>query len=507
MYRVLIVDDEPFIVDGLLDAVDWSAYGLEVVGRAKNGREAFEALQAKPVDILITDITMPVMNGLELICAVRQASMDLKVVVLSGYNEFEYLKEGMALGIENYLLKPVNFTELGETLRGTVRKLNEQDRSITEEQIDILKDNIMHRWLTGRIAADELSERFRLLEISIAKPYMLVAVLRCGGNGETLHAEAKRWFAAEPSAVYFHDVDGDAVIVFTADDPQRGKREALESLRAFHSALDSPLAFRISVGSVERAGENEQRSYSFAKKAQEYYLLYDRPDLIDYDDIALNGGDPQLPPNAFDWQEYAKWIMSKDTKQLHDKIAADLKRLQTADGATPGMLKSAAMELIIRFKMELAGLKLAGAPNIAGYEACLRKAIETSRIDELAAAVGAAAALTVNLLAHDDKSPIVKQVLDHIHAHYAEPLSLKMLGRRYNAHPVYLGHLFRKETNATFTDYMNKYRIEKAKELLKKTNLKVHEIAKQVGYWETGYFYKQFKKYVGISPTEFKGLG
>jgi two-component system response regulator YesN len=90
---------------------------------------------------------------------------------------------------------------------------------------------------------------------------------------------------------------------------------------------------------------------------------------------------------------------------------------------------------------------------------------------------------------------------------YPEDMSLKSLGQQYNIHPVYLGQLFHKETNVSFTDYINKYRIERAKALLRETPMKVQDIAREVGYWETGYFYKQFKKYVGISPTDYKGFG
>lgn len=100
----------------------------------------------------------------------------------------------------------------------------------------------------------------------------------------------------------------------------------------------------------------------------------------------------------------------------------------------------------------------------------------------------------------------MQQVLNYIHESYNEDVSLKTLGAQYHIHPVYLGQLFHKEVNESFTEYINKYRIEKAKELLRITSLKVHEIALKVGYWETGYFYKQFKKHVGISPTEYKGL-
>jgi Response regulator containing CheY-like receiver domain and AraC-type DNA-binding domain len=112
----------------------------------------------------------------------------------------------------------------------------------------------------------------------------------------------------------------------------------------------------------------------------------------------------------------------------------------------------------------------------------------------------------VDSLAMDVRSPVVRQVLNEIEEHYADELSLKTLGTRFHIHPVYLGQLFQKEIGESFTEHINKYRIEQAKRLLKTSSLKVHDIARQVGYWETGYFYKQFKKFVGVSPSEFKGL-
>jgi two-component system response regulator YesN len=124
----------------------------------------------------------------------------------------------------------------------------------------------------------------------------------------------------------------------------------------------------------------------------------------------------------------------------------------------------------------------------------------------LSAAVMQTAGSIIELLDRELKSPVVNQVLNYIEKSYSEDLSLKKLGFMFNIHPVYLGQLFHKMTGDSFAEYLNRYRIEKAKEQLRSTNNKVHEIARSVGYWEMGYFYKQFKKYVGISPTEFKGL-
>ncbi|MNJ40257.1 HTH-type transcriptional activator Btr [compost metagenome] len=162
------------------------------------------------------------------------------------------------------------------------------------------------------------------------------------------------------------------------------------------------------------------------------------------------------------------------------------------------------MEWLIRFKMLLQKITHTEEPEL--YKGGLSQIRRTSTVAGLIEMIKEAAAMTVGLLDRDVKSPVVQQVLNYIHDSYNQDLSLKVLGSMYNIHPVYLGQLFHKEVDETFTEYINRYRIEKAKELLRTTNLKVQEIARNVGYWETGYFYKQFKKYVGISPTEFKGL-
>ncbi len=159
MFNVFLVDDEPFILEGMYHILDWASLGLRIVGHANDGAEALAALDGADVDVLVTDISMPKMTGLELIRRLREKGSEIKILVLSGYNDFDYLKEAMHLGIENYLLKPVNPQELRESLRSTTEKLAAPAVSPwSARDIGVLRDNIMHRWMTGRIALDELQE-------------------------------------------------------------------------------------------------------------------------------------------------------------------------------------------------------------------------------------------------------------------------------------------------------------------------------------------------------------
>ncbi|WP_309121186.1 response regulator transcription factor [Paenibacillus sp.] len=504
MYKVFLADDEPFIIEGLYDILDWTELGLEIVGSAGNGREAAAALRTAPADILITDISMPFMNGLELIRDIRGVRPEIRVIVLSGYNEFEYLKEGLVLGIENYLLKPINVDELQATLRNTVEKLDREQElpKLQTSDIGILKENIMYRWVTGGISEAELAERAELLQIDIGRACFFVALLRTDGDPEALYRTAAELLPPDASAVPFHDLNGDVVALFMTDDAKEGKREALERLQRLQRRMEEYGGCRIAIGSVERDVGDVRSSYANAQKAQEYFLLYDRREMLDYASLPI-GGDP-APSGLPSEMNYEKLIFAKDEEKLMQRIEADFESFQQLEGMTPGYLQSLAVEMIIQLQRPFrAGQH--GAPP-PWYSEGIKKAAAAASKEQLLGIVKEAARRMMESLRKDGRSPIVQQVLKHIHESYAESLSLKSMGQRYHVHPVYLGQLFLRETEVTFSEYVNRYRIEQSKRLLKETNEKVQEVAQSVGYWEIGYFYKQFKKYVGLSPTEYREL-
>jgi two-component system response regulator YesN len=503
MYRVFLVDDEPFIVEGLYDILDWSGMGLEIVGHAENGKKALDAVRVTPVDILITDIAMPEMTGLELIRKAREVHPELKVIILSGYNEFDYLKEGLHLGIENYLLKPINVEELKSTLAGTIEKLNAPglSRLWSVHDIDMLRDSIAYRWVTDNISYPELEQRAALLGVRTDAPYFFVSILHADRDPDRLYEAVRREMGAgHADTLVFRNLDNDTGILFALDDPASGKEQARERLAGLRRKL--PDDVRISLGDAVGGAENVHRSYAAAKKAREYFLVYPDENVIDAEQLPLkSAGLTRFP---VDWTPYAKHILSKDKEKLLQTIRDDFERLKTREGLTPETVRGLAIEMIIRLKEELQKIKQIEMPDL--YAEAIQQVTRAFHADELLEIVSRTAGKTIEAIVRDHKSPVIQEILKLIHESYADTLTLKWLGERFNIHPVYLGQLFHKETGSSFTDYVNRYRIEKAKELLRENTLKVHEIARKVGYWETGYFYRQFRKYTGLSPTEFKEL-
>ncbi|GIO14871.1 DNA-binding response regulator [Cohnella xylanilytica] len=503
MFKVFLVDDEPFIIEGLMDAIDWAAFGLEIVGSAENGQEALERIRYTPVDILITDISMPFLNGLDLIRQAREPRPDLKAIILSGFNEFDYLKEGLKLGIENYLLKPINVKELQDTLRNAADKLlsSRSDARLLQSNVQIMRDNTLYRWMNDRISESELAERAELLGLSLEAPFGIVALLRREpfdiDAQEQALAQLAAAFEGRRQAVPFRDLDGDIVVLAELSSPDEDRTELARTLRRIAAPA------RLSFGGPHPLRSSISASYREAKKAQEFFMIDPDRDWIDYEDT-LPLKKAELVDFPIDWEGYRKLLVARDKEKLSESIAADFERLRAMEGMTPAQLQEVALELIIRFKMELKSIKHADEPEL--FAAGIGQANAASHYAELSEAVRQVAGRCVDSLAKDARSPVVLQVLSEIQEHYADDLSLKALGARFHIHPVYLGQLFQKEIGESFTEHINKYRIEQAKRLLKTSALKVHDIARQVGYWETGYFYKQFKKFVGISPTEFKGL-
>ena len=134
MYRVIIVDDEPVIRRGLRETIEWDALGLEIAGEAADGTEALEMIREIRPEILITDIRMPEMDGIQLIREVRELDMNVKITILSGYSDYDYLKAAIRLGVDNYLLKPIDNDELIANLRNTVRKVFPPAESFPSQQ-------------------------------------------------------------------------------------------------------------------------------------------------------------------------------------------------------------------------------------------------------------------------------------------------------------------------------------------------------------------------------------
>lgn len=525
MYKVLLVDDEPFIIQGLKQIIDWEEYGMEICGAAASGLEALHTLETTPADILITDIRMPKMNGLELIRRLKIENAATRFIVLSGYDDFEYLKESIQLGIENYLLKPVNQEELLTTLVTTIRKIEtDTNRALNlHKDINIIRENILNRWVANSIMPSEFLERSSLLGIDLENTQYCVSVLRLlPGAGETnptssngfrdgLQSEAgqlcKAVIREETPAMVFNTPDGDILVLFVQKQAPLEKNRIQEVLRRCLQQIEQRLQVPsfVTIGSLESDYLTVHRSYAHAMKLQEYRLILPSNSILDYDSVKKSPATIRST-EYIDFEKLKKLFAENDKLGIQSLIDDIFHNLSVLEGITPAFAQNIAAEILVGIITAVKSLTL-GQKNISGlFGYTFSEIFNLQRLDDMVEWLKNISTAFLEYINEQTENinPLVKRALEFIHACYYQDISLKTLADRFNTNANYLGQLFKNETGEYFSDYLNLFRINKAKEMFVTTSSKSADISSRVGYTDQSYFYRMFRKYTGVSPAEFR---
>ncbi|MGE6719729.1 response regulator [Peribacillus frigoritolerans] len=497
MYNVFLVDDEPFIIEGMRALVPWEDYGLKVVGEASNGSEAIKKLETCHVDILLTDIMMPIMDGLELISTLKDRHPNTKYIVLSGYEEFEYVKKGMKLGIENYLLKPVNEQELISTLENSIEKLEKSTNN--EEAYTILRDNTIWRCLNQDIDAKEWRERVELYSLEFVGQNLAVVLMQIT-DGEHENSSFFRKRVEELfQSVCIINPDGELILLvsFNCEDGLKKKLDELNMLFAGYISGK----YHINVGSFVCSTSELYKSYQRAKELSSYRLVLKESGLIT-DELTKQYTQACLSTSN-ELDDLKRYIVGSEQEKAFLWIKGAFDEInKSTKKVAPTIIRGFAIEIVTSIQKDVSSHANDQTVGIV------------KRILE-AYSIGILVDILIDFIEgifrtleqkSEHRSPIIQSVVQYIQEHFYEELSLKTLSYKFHINSIYLGQLFQKETGLVFSEYINHLRLEKAKQLLRGTHLKAGIIGKQVGYSDSAYFYKQFKKAVGITPSAWRTM-
>ncbi|MDQ6418852.1 response regulator transcription factor [Paenibacillus sp. LHD-117] len=518
MYKVMIVDDEPLILKGMYSIMDWEGHGLRIASQASSGEQALEQFLDHPVDVVMTDIRMPGMDGLKLIETIRSIDPSVKFIVLSGYDDFQYVKEGMRFGIENYLLKPVDVNELSATAATAVRKLELEGqrriRSIEEKQI--LRTNVLNRWMSRSIPMAELKQRAEMADIPLHhRAYAVVtgSLLRSDQAGDSFPPDVRnelvsevcelvRTDASELLSTYttldFVDFDGDIVILFSDHGGGLNREVLHRELESLYESVREQwrIDMLFSIGATVGSYLEVPESYRQAKEIQIQRMINSDRFIVDGEHAGTRVSSVEFLQEL---QTLTSLLAKKDRKELQLWIDDSFDGLKEHMRASLADAQDGALEIMLQVA------KQTGRSNFMESFAQLFRLRSVDQIKQYIQQF-AGESLDAVSVAEESRSPVISKVVQDIHTRYESELSLKTLGQIYNVHPVYLGQLFKKEIGVGFTDYVNGYRIQIARELLLQTDLKGSEIAARVGCLDPNYFYKLFTKFTGVSPTEFRSV-
>lgn len=502
MKRVMLVEDEELILQGIRYINDWQSMGMQVVHMAHNGIEALEMLKKQPVDIIVTDIEMPEMNGIELISNVRKIDNRVRFLILSGQDDFNYARDALKLDVEDYILKPINEQQLQDALINTSNHLDEIDQKNSENE----RKNISWlKFLSEKLDKNE-KEKFcnKLPDFSGCEiyPAILRVDLESLQQPDDINIISKEICNINfPVRIIYLTTDVVLLILQTKIGEEISVVE--KTLTDFQNEIESKfgiLSF-ITIGNNINSYDDLPRSYQNAYQLQKYRILSGYGNCISPDYI-INKRSRDV---AIDQNKLRKIILNKNQDEvisyLDDIFIGNLQDEVNVDVPYQIVLKIIMLleEIKVEYKLE---------QNDNGLSKILDNIYQAKDIFALRTMLVLEISGIINEL-HAEKSqytPVVRQVMKEIQDNYKEDMNLKTLSYKYNMNTSYLGQIFQKEVGCTFNQYLSNTKIEKARELILHTNMKISDISKEVGYPDTSYFYRKFKQHYGISPASLRNM-
>lgn len=491
MYKLYLLDDEPFILEGLKYIIDWEEYGFDVVGTSSNGEDGFNFIKNEDIDLIITDIMMPKMTGLELISNLKKINHNAKFIVLSAFQEFQYAKEAISMGAENYLTKPIDEDELIQTIEGVKKKIEK----IKLEKVDtkIFKNDLILKLICNK-NNDGVLDRLRLEGVNLNYKNLCVVILEFAEGGNINNNILNH--IDNLNYEYCVNLQNQILIIM---DKESINKDTLRNLKDDFSSITNEQIY-ISRGKYVDSIDNLNCSYQSAKDIHEYKLVYPNISWIrEYKEKSYNLENIDY----IDFNHLKKLLLNKDNKESLNYIESIFSKLKKDENLTVKQIKTKSIEVFLNVYNYFNDSKI-----IKGLDLYLEKVINSVNLDQIQLELN-------NMIKHrqskleetdDSISPIILKLLRNIEENYSKDLNLKEISETYNINSIYLGQLFQKETGILFSDYLNNFRVNKAKNLLVETSLKAAEIGELVGYANKNYFYRKFKDIVGITPSEWRKI-
>lgn len=527
--KVLIADDEYLICELIKKMICWEELNLEFAGFAQNGQELLQNIQEHRPAIVITDISMPVMDGIELIRQTRYLNIPCRFIIVSGYKQFEYAHNALKYSVDDYILKPISETELNQALRKILEELRQPPASEGKYAPAVRTDHPGKSFFLKRViweiqdssaALEQVTEEygidfkpglFRILCIK------LDFVNQSADNPDHIGSLNKKLISMfhenlESLCCQTLSCVEDGIICFGVNYPVMAGSQfhacVTELYQGAYNLLDffAGLKITIGIGAAYSEISSFSRSYKDAMDALHYRILAGCGQILFCEKTSLVPHMPREEKEAF-LHQFKKSI---ESVQFTDFMAALNQLFFRPKHLFPLFDVISMMQDICQMLIHMDISPEKGEPSLDYLSTQIHYAIENAlSLDALKAAVAEPVSYifeNIHKAVQAQNARPVRTVLKYIEEHYADSIRLEDAALLVSLSPAYLSNVFKKETGENFVDYLNSYRIEHAKTKLKDSNLSVNEIAYSVGFQDARYFSKLFKKYVGITPKDYRKI-
>ncbi|WP_019004505.1 response regulator [Cohnella laeviribosi] len=525
--KIAIADDEPFVCTVIQKAIDYDGIGLELVGVAYDGVSLLRMITETRPAIVICDINMPGMSGLELIKEVRQRNIECKFVIISGYSKFDYAREALKYKVDDYLLKPIDESELNDVLvklHGSIQK-----ERIQHSGLQVLEENSRNKETIRKLFLSRLYREFDLPKdtdaisreygISFTGDLFQGAVVKFDLPGDAGKAEVdfesiqskivgifKQSLNPYCSEILFFQEH--SILYLGVNFASRHQKHVAGALNLFfeyarnYTELFAGLKITAGVGNGYPSVAELKKSLDEAKYAT-YCRITMGVDRI-YWHSKLPAASVHIDRNTL-FQQLRKDFDLLDVADYQKCMANLFSTLAFYPGELVGICMEIA-DLFFECNRRLGNeIEDEDYQRFQMHQGILNAVSLTQLRDHMVESVSRIMTMQLEAIKKKNAKP-VREAIRFIKEHYHEHLELERVAEAINFNPVYISNVFKKETGENFIDYVNKYRIEMAKELLRTSNDNINRISSSVGFNDSKYFAKLFRKYVGLKPSEYRNI-
>ena len=517
-YKVFLVEDEVITREGIRDNVNWEAAGFEFCGDAPDGEVALPLIEEAQPDVLITDIKMPFMDGLQLSKIVRENMPWIKIIILSGHNEFEYAQSAVKLGVTEYLLKPVSAEDLRRVLENLSETLDQEKherqklkelQSSVENNLGLRREEFLQKLVMGGISSADAISQSQQLGLNIVARYYLVGLLRTefsedGRAFDYQEYEHIRQIASDfagnnPEVFIFSKDMQEMIFLMKGESPEQLLQEGSFLVGLVKEEVEKQTSCTVAAEFGTPQQHIGDIHFSFAEaltQTRRTSLVSSEPAGFDKELVKL------------DREGILSYLKTGSLHKFDDFFSTEfgpLIRLVEQTQYFRNYIYIDSLLTIAQFVSDFGGNVDEVLPEIYQIEEKVNS-IHTSDhfAGEIRNLFSKALSFRKNKV-DQERFAVIRQSKAYIEEHFSEPdLRMEDVAQKFNLSPSHFSTVFRKQTGETFRTYLSDLRMKKAKELLKTTSLKCAEVGFLCGYNDAHYFSSVFKKKTGQTPLKFR---